>query len=130
MNGDRGIVSVLSDLLGEMSALFREEIHLARAEISDKVAVARTALGVIAAGAVLAMASLVILLIAVVGLLLMAQFTLAAAAGIVGGIALVVALVAVYFGVRRLNADNLTPRKTVHQFQRDAQVARREVRFS
>ena len=51
----------------------------------------------------------------------LASFVVAVAAAAVGG-------ALAYMGVARLKPSNLTPDKTIHQLQRDVDVAREQVR--
>ena len=50
------------------------------------------------------------------------------AALIVGGVVLLIGIVLVWLGSNRLKAENLAPRKTVDQLQRDAAMAKEQVR--
>ena len=62
----RSMGELFTDLLNEVSTLFRKEVQLARAEMSDKVSQLGTAIGEIAIGAILLAVSLGILLSAMV----------------------------------------------------------------
>jgi hypothetical protein len=127
MMRDRGVPDILLDLMREFTQLFRSEIRLAGAEVSEKVSVVGVALGLVVGGAVLLMAALVLLLQAAVAGLVAEGFSIAVATLIVGGIVLVVGAVLVWLGLNRLNARNLTPRRTLEQLQRDAALAKHEV---
>ena len=127
MMRDRGVPDILLDLMREFTQLFRSEIRLAGAEVSEKVSVVGVALGLVVGGAVLLMAALVLLLQAAVAGLVAEGFSIAVATLIVGGIVLVVGAVLVWLGLNRLNARNLTPKRTLEQLQRDAALAKHEV---
>lgn len=62
----RSLTELFSDLLNEVSTLFRKEVQLARAEVSDKFSQIGTALIELAGGAVMLAVSLAILLSAMV----------------------------------------------------------------
>ena len=49
---------------------------------------------------------------------------------IAGGAALLVGVVLMLIGISRLKAENLMPRKTIEQLQRDASAAKEQVRSS
>lgn len=127
MNSERPLGNIFSDLLGELTALFRTEVRLARAEISEKASTMSTGIALAAAGGVLLFASLLFFLGAATGALIMAGLSLWLAPLIVAAAALIVGGAVLWFGVRRLKAKNLAPRRTVHQLKRDASVARYQV---
>jgi hypothetical protein len=123
---NRSIPEVLGDLIGQITTLFRKEAQLARTEISDKIAHAATGMGFAVVGAVLAMPALVILLQAIVALLVQAGLSIALASLIVGGATLVIGIFLLIAGMERLKGTNLTPEKTIHQLQRDAEMVKQE----
>jgi len=123
---NRSIPEVLSDLISQVTTLFRKEAELARTEIADKVVHAATGIGFAVVGAVLAMPALVILLQAIVALLVGAGMSIALASLIVGGSTLVIGILLLIAGMERLKGMKLTPEKTIHQLQRDAQMVKQE----
>ena len=124
--GSRSIPEVLSDLIGQVTTLFRKEAQLARTEISDKIAHAATGMGLAVVGAVLTMPALVVLLQAIVGMLVRAGMAFPLAALIVGGVTLVIGIFLLIAGVERLKGTTLTPEKTINQLQRDAEMVKQE----
>jgi hypothetical protein len=127
-NHERSLPQLFTDSLSQIAKLFQTEIRLAKAELAEKAGSAGKALAFVAAGAVLMLAALVILFQALAALLVeaglsppLASFLVAVAAAAVGG-------VLAYAGVSRLKPANLTPDKTLHQLQRDVDVAREQVR--
>jgi hypothetical protein len=127
MTRDRGVPDILLDLMREFTQLFRSEIRLAGAEVSEKVSMVGVALGLVVAGAALLMAAVVLLLQAAVAGLVAEGFSVAVATLIVGGVVLVVGAGLVWAGMNRIKARNLTPRRTLEQLQRDAALAKHEV---
>lgn len=123
----RTVPDILSDLVKEFTSLFRTEIRLARAEVSEKISLVGMALALIVAGAVLLMAALVLLLQAAVVGLMEQGFSPAVATLIVAGGTLLVGIVLLWYGLSRLKPGHLAPRRTVDQLQRDAAVARSQV---
>ena len=125
---DRTIPEVLADLLGQLTILLRKEGQLVRAEISEKIAQMGTGVALVIAGAVLLMPALVILLEAGVAGIEQAGIAPHWAWLIVGGGAVLIGLILVMVGVNRLKAEKLVPKKTIHQLQEDASVAKRQMR--
>lgn len=124
---NRGVTDILADLAKEFTSLFRTEIRLARAEMSDKIALLGMSLALMVAGAVFVMAALVLVLQAVVALLMDQGFSPPAAILIVAGSAVVLGAVLIWVGSSQLRARNLAPSRTVEQLQRDAAVARHKM---
>ena len=127
-NDNRSVPELFTDLVTQLTTLFRKEIQLARTEVSEKVTVAASGIGYIVGGAVLGIAALVILLQAAVAWLVRAGIPDQWANLIVGVAVAVIAFVLVRMGMNSLKADKLTPAKTVEQLQRDATTAREQVR--
>jgi hypothetical protein len=125
---NRGVPDIVVDLLKEFSTLVRREVRLARTEVSEKIAMVGVGLACIVAGAGLAVAALVVLLEAGVDAMVnRAGFAPWQAAIILGVAALIVAGAFFAIGLFRLKAQNVAPRKTVEQLQRDAAVAKFQV---
>ena len=127
-NDNRSVPELFTDLVTQLTTLFRKEIQLARTEVSEKVTVAASGIGFILGGAVLGIAALVMLLQAAVAWLGRAGVPEHWAYLIVGVVVAVIAYVLARSGMNSLNAEKLTPSKTVEQLQRDATTAREQVR--
>lgn len=127
MMTNRSIPEILTDLAKEFTSLFRSEIRLARAEVSDKIALLGLSLALMVAGAVFVMAALVLVLQAIVAVLIDQGFTPPAAILMVAGSAVVLGIILVWAGVSQLRARRLAPTRTVEQLQRDAAVARHKM---
>ncbi|HEY3777896.1 MAG TPA: phage holin family protein [Rhizomicrobium sp.] len=127
MNAERPLGNIFTDLLGEVTALFRTEMRLARAEMSEKLSTMTLGIALAAAGAILLFASLLYFLGAATAALIVAGLSLWLAPLIVAAAALLVGGAVLWFGISRLTAKNLAPRRTVHQLKRDAAVARFQV---
>jgi hypothetical protein len=126
MHFNRSIPDIIGDVVHQITTLLKKEGQLARAEVSEKVANAAAGIGMAIFGAVLAIPALVILLEAIVAGLMRAGLPVYWAALLVGGVTLIVGIALLMAGANRLKADNLMPEKTLHQLQRDAQVAAHE----
>jgi hypothetical protein len=123
----RSIPGIVIDLIGQFTTLLRQESKLARAEISENLNRALTGVVMAVAAAVLLIPALVILLLAGVYGLEAAGFASYWAALIVGGAAVVIGAVLMLIGINRLKAKSLIPSKTIHQFQEDAALAKRQM---
>lgn len=124
---DRSLGSLLSDLSRDITTLFRKEIELARAETSEKVTQSLVAVGAIAAGALLALAALIVLLQALVIAITELGVPPALSALIVGVVVAAVAYGLVHKGTNDLKAGSLAPSRTINSLKRDAQVAKEQV---
>jgi hypothetical protein len=119
---------LLLSLVTQMTELMRTEGQLARAEISEKMTLATTGLGLIVGGAILLMPALVVLLEAAVAALVESGLAPYWSALAIGGGCFILGLILLLIGVRWLRAGKFIPDKTIHQLQRDAATARSQVR--
>ena len=108
-----------SDALAQFSKLFQNEVDLAKAEIAEKAQQAGVAAGLLVGGAVLVIPAIIMALMALSATLINAGWTaplsyLASAVLAAACAALFIAL-----GIRRLDPDNLKPRETMQQLERD-----------
>jgi hypothetical protein len=124
----RTVPELFTSAVSQLADLARTEGQLARAEISEKMTLAATGLGLIVGGAILLMPALVVLLEAAVAALVDNGIAPYWAALIVGGAGLLLGLILLLIGVSRLRAGKLVPDKTIQQLQRDAATARSQVR--
>jgi hypothetical protein len=123
----RPLSELLSDALNQVSALIRTEIQLARTELMGKAVKAATGVGMMAGALAVAIAALVLIFMAVAewlhevvpeGFALLISGLLALA--ISGGLA--------WSGLQRVRADELAPKRTLEQLQRDAAAAKEQVK--
>jgi hypothetical protein len=128
MDYARSIPEIFTDLVRQLTTLMRTETQLARAEVSEKIGQVGAAIGLIIGGAVLIMPGLVVLLHAATAALVKAGFQDQWAALIVGGGVVVVGLILLAVGVNWLKSRSLVPDKTIGQVQRDASVAKKQIR--
>ena len=115
---DRSIATLLSDLASETMLLVRQELALAKAELQEKLSRAGVGAALVGAGAVIAFSGWLYLLLAAVFALILVVPAWAAAlivggffAGIGGALALI--------GKNRMNADALTPERTLRSLRED-----------
>ena len=120
----RSAGSLLADAMGNVSALVRNEVDLARAEISENVTRAGVALGMIAAAAILALVALIVLATALVAGLAEAGLHPGWAALIVGVALAAIAYVLFHKGTDDLKLSSLAPTRTAKNLRRDAEAVK------
>jgi CHASE3 domain sensor protein len=127
MNLDRGIGTVFSELIGEIGALVRNEIRLAKVEIAEKLRSMALGLAFALVGFFLLILALVFLLQAAVGGLMLLGLNFALASLAVAVAAILVAGAVVWFGISRLKVGRISESKTAQQIKRDAATVRSQV---
>jgi hypothetical protein len=128
---EKSLPSLFSDLARETVDLVRQEMALARAEISEKITSAERALVALVVGAVIILAGLLLLLQAVVNGLAMVLPEETApwlAPLIVGAVVALIGFLMLKGARTKLQPDNLVPHRTVDSLRRDAAVAQETVR--
>ncbi|HLI21344.1 MAG TPA: phage holin family protein [Stellaceae bacterium] len=127
----RALPDIFSDVISQFMTLLQKEGQLARAELSENIGKAASGLGLLVGGAVLMIPALVILLgAAVAALTVRGHLAPYWSALIVGGAALIIGLLLLAFGMRRFRPANMLPSRTIHQIQRDATVAKDQLKES
>jgi hypothetical protein len=127
---DKSLAALLSDLTRDMVDLVRQEIALARAEMSTKIGSAQAALTSVAIGAAILLAGLFIILLAVVkGVEMILPPSVAPwlAPLIVGAVVAAIGFVMLKGGSSKLTAENLMPNKTMDSLKRDKIVAQEKM---
>ena len=118
---------LMSDLIGSVNRLVRQELRLARAESADKLSEAMTGLISIAAGMLIALAALLVLVQAVVVALAKIMEPEIASA-LVGVVLAIVAFVLMRKGQKNLNPSELALPKTTAELRRDKDMVMETVR--
>lgn len=124
--GATSFSSLISSLTRDVTSLVRNEVDLAKAEMSEKTSQAATGVGSIAAaGAVMFCGLLVLLAAAVFGLnhVLPPETTPWLSALIVGGVVLIIGLIMLQSGRKKLQAQNLMPNRTMASLRNDRKFA-------
>ena len=120
---ERSLRDLFKELTREVSTLFRQEVALARSEISEDVSQVGSGISSLAVGGVIAFAGLLILLeAAVIGLAKVVQPWLAAL--IVGGVVVLIGVLLLLKGRSNLKMKNLMPRRTMESIQQDKKFAK------
>jgi len=119
------IRELVRHLLVQLSTLFRQELSLATAELSQSLTVVLGgATSVAVAGALLFAGLLVLLFAAVLGLAFVVPAWLAAV--LVGVIVLLIGALLLGLGLSRFRATNLQPRRTAESLRKDKDVLTRQ----
>ncbi|WP_299673309.1 phage holin family protein [uncultured Roseobacter sp.] len=111
---------LLSDVMSNVGGLVRNEVDLARAEISENVTKAGVALGLIAGAAIIALVALNVLAAALVAALTDIGLEAGWSSLIVGTALGIIAFALISKGVNDLKLSSLAPTRTVKNVQRDA----------
>ena len=120
MKQERSLGELFSELAGETSTLVRQEVALAKAELTQKAAYVGRNVGLlVVGGAVLFAAFLAVMAAAVIGLSnAMPSWAAALVVGVVVGI---VGGALVFKAAYALKETDVTPRQTVETLKEDAQ---------
>ena len=124
----RTIIRLITDVVGEISVLFQNEIGLVRAEISEKVTRVANAGTMIAAGAVAALAALFMLLQAIVKWLAVAGMPEQWGYLLVGVILAAVAAAVLAKGTKDLKSTNPMPSRSLDQLRADFATVKEHVK--
>lgn len=127
-DANRSVPELFTNAVAQVTTLFRKEVQLARAEMSEKFGQAANAIPQIGAGiAMLLGAALVLLLAAAAGVAHLLRLAPGWGLLIVGVAAALLGWVLIRAGLSQLKASNLVPERTAEQLARDAQVAKEQV---
>ena len=110
----------IEDALRTAGSLMRNEVDLARAEVSENMSRAAVALGLIAGALVIAMVALNVLAAALVAAIAEAGLDAGWAAVIVGAGLALIAFVLVAKGTNDLKLSSIAPTRTTRNVRRDA----------
>jgi hypothetical protein len=120
---ERSISQLVGDSLAELAKLVQIEIDLARAELSSKLTVTGEAVKLIAAGAVLLVPGVVLILLAIASELIQLGLSAPLAYLCCGAGAVVIAGALAWVGMSRLSASALKPSATLDEIRRDKIMA-------
>jgi hypothetical protein len=125
---ERSIAELFSDAFAQLANLIGNEFDLARAELSDKAGQMGRGIAMIAAGAIIMIPALVVLLLSAASSLMHAGLSEPIAYLLAGVAAVAVAGALIAVGVNRMSGDALKPAVTLEQLQRDKAAAKEMVR--
>ena len=115
---------LVGDALGHVSALVRNEVDLARAEVNENLKSAGVAIGLIVGAVVVALVALNVLVAAVVAGLTEAGLHGGWAALIVGVVLAGIAYAMAHKGTSDLKLSSLAPTRTAENLKRDAEAVK------
>jgi hypothetical protein len=124
---ERPLTELFSDLVQDTGTLVRQEVQLAKAELTQSAAQAGRAVGLIAAGGLVAYAGLLAIIAAVIIWLWrngMADWT---AALVVGVVVVLIGVILLMRGRSMLQSDNLAPQRTVESIKADTAMVKEQV---
>jgi len=124
---DRSLGELFADLSRETSELFRQEVALAKAELSQKAQQVGIDVGFLAAGGAVAYAGLLALVAAAI-LLLGEVIRLWLSALIVGVLVAALGAFLVRLGMQRLKTVTPAPEQTVETLKEDAEWLKNQAR--
>jgi len=116
----RGAPGLFGDALSHVSNLVREEVSLARAEVSENVSRAGIAIGFVVAGLVLAVTALNVLAAALVDAVANMGLDVGWAALVVGVVLALLAVALAIKGRNDLRLASLAPTRAARNVRRDA----------
>lgn len=116
------ISALLAGTVEAFTGLVKNEVDLARAEVTESAKTVAIAVGMIAAAMVIAFVALNVLTGALVSLLVEAGLHPGWAAVVIGGLYALIAGVLVAMATAKLRAVNLAPKRTAKNLQRDAKA--------
>ena len=127
---NRTLSGLVRDLMRDTAGLFRQEVQLAKTEISEKISHVGSAVAAIFVGALVVFAGFLVLLDAAVYFItdyFAPDAPLWLSATIIGGIVTSIGLVVVLKARSGLDADNLTPHRTVRSLARDTDLLKEKI---
>jgi hypothetical protein len=124
---ERSIGELFGQLSQDMTLLVRQEVQLARTEMSDKLSRLTTNLISVAAGGFVAyLGGLALVAAVILALRDLANISLAVSAVIVGAILAVIGWVMLQRGLKEMKRVDLAPRRTVETLKDDVQWAKEQ----
>jgi hypothetical protein len=124
---ERSIGELFGQLSQDMTLLFRQEVQLARTEMSDKVSRLATNLVSVAAGGFVAyLGGLALVAALILAIRDLANISLALSALIVGAVLAVIGYVMLQRGMKELKRADIAPRRTVETLKDDVQWAKEQ----
>lgn len=123
---ERSLGELFADLSWQTSNLFRQEVELAKVEMSQKASQARRAITFLAIGGFIAYAGfLAIIAAAIIGLAMVIPVWLSAL--IVGVVVAIIGYALIQKGLNDLKPEDLTPQQTIESIKETAQWAQNQI---
>jgi len=125
---NRSLGELFAELARESSTLVRQEIDLAKAELTSKASGAAKDIGLVAAGGFVAYAGFLGVLAAIVIALAAAGLPWWLSALLVGAVVIGVGYFLIQKGLSALKHEDLAPRQTIESIKDDTRWAKEQVR--
>jgi hypothetical protein len=127
LRDERSLGDLFSDLSRETTTLVRQEVQLAKAELTQSATEAARGLGMLVAGGAVAYAGLLFLLLAIVFGLIEAGWDAWLSAFVVGLVVVAIGAILVLRARESLKPANLAPRRTVETLKEDQEWAKEQI---
>jgi len=127
LRDERSLGDLFSDLSRETTTLVRQEVQLAKAELTQSATEAARGIGMLVAGGAVAYAGLLFLLLAIVYGLIEAGWEAWLSALVVGLVVVVIGAILVLRARESLKPANLAPRRTVETLKEDQEWAKEQI---
>jgi hypothetical protein len=127
LRDERSLGDLFSDLSRETTTLVRQEVQLAKAELTQSATEVARGIGMLVAGGAVAYAGLLFLLLAIVYGLIEAGWDAWLSALVVGLVVVAIGAILVLRGRESLKPANLAPQKTVETLKEDAAWAKEQI---
>src|SRR5918994_3444177 len=128
---ERSIGELFGQLSQDMTLLVRQEVQLARTEMTEKLSRFATNLISVATGGFVAyLGGLALVAALILALRDLANISLALSALIVGAILAIVGYVMLQRGMKELKASDIAPRRTVENIKDDVQSIKEDVQWA
>jgi hypothetical protein len=121
-----GLLDIIRDAFRDIGTLLQTELQLLRAEMAEKLTLSLVSASLIAAGALLLVATIVLLLQAAIAGLVAYGFSWAVASLLVAATTLLSGSALIWFGFNNLSIERLAPSKTLAQLQKDGDLTNAE----
>ena len=127
LRDERSLGDLFSDLSRETTTLVRQEVQLAKAELTQSATEVARGIGMLVAGGAVAYAGLFFLLLAIVFGLIEAGWDAWLSALVVGLVVVAIGAVLVLRARESLKPANLAPRRTVETLKEDQEWAKEQI---
>jgi uncharacterized membrane protein YqjE len=122
------LTSAITRAVSDIAYLLQTEIRLARTELSEKLGKIASGGILIGAGAVLALAGLIVLLLAIVQWLAIAGLPLEWSLLLVGAVVLVLGAALLMKGTNNMKGSALVPHRTIDQLKADLSIVKEQMK--
>jgi hypothetical protein len=127
LRDERSLGDLFSDLSRETTTLVRQEVQLAKAELTQSATEAARGIGMLVAGGAVAYAGLFFLLLAIVFGLIEAGWDAWLSALVVGLVVVAIGAILVLRARESLKPANLAPRRTIETLKEDQEWAKEQI---